>query len=397
MSKKSKVLIGVSAGLLVGSVTFGVVGYADTSSEADNIKSSLNYINKSYEDLFSSNNKEFFKKELSIQEVEDTLNKNESELKLLESRIRKANSSLFNKFGENQIAVSSLNSQFKENQESTKDVKYKLEFNKDVAAMFNESFLLSEKVDNLPTVNLKGIGSKVEKFNEKYKSDEGALKNAGSTLVKDVKAQKDTLTKAHSLVGKQVNGNKVISENEKEYKETLKVIETIQDKGIQKELNDSLKPVKDAIAKTQAETEARLKKEREEQEEKERLAAEQAEAEAKSNGFSFNGYSFPIQTFYGLGKAPLWTPYVFVWDQKPNHYMIERQSDAGAAILSVDVGSQVTINGSTYTVYKKLTGLTNSAEGGTAGGALYDEGASISFHTCETNDDWSTVSMWFAH
>jgi len=43
----------------------------------------------------------------------------------------------------------------------------------------------------------------------------------------------------------------------------------------------------------------------------------------------------------------------------PNHYLIERAGMAGGTIRELGVGSKITIDGQTYTVFKVLSGVAN--------------------------------------
>ena len=53
---------------------------------------------------------------------------------------------------------------------------------------------------------------------------------------------------------------------------------------------------------------------------------------ARTDGFNFNGYHYDIASFSGSGYVPQWTPYIYQWTSKPNHYLVEMMSDAGSAI-----------------------------------------------------------------
>lgn len=119
-----------------------------------------------------------------------------------------------------------------------------------------------------------------------------------------------------------------------------------------------------------------------------------APAPVDTSGFSFNGYSFGLGSFNGAGHVPA-DNLVYQWADMPSHYLIERAGSAGAVIRSVGVGSQVTIQGRTYTVYAVQSGVAND---GSAGEVLYSKqtGDSISFQTCDSNSEWSNLTLWWA-
>ena len=70
----------------------------------------------------------------------------------------------------------------------------------------------------------------------------------------------------------------------------------------------------------------------------------------QNTGFCFLGYSFPLSIFEGSGNVPHWTPYVYQWADDPSHFLFERQSDAGQAVLNLNIRDQVVVNGNTYSI-----------------------------------------------
>lgn len=56
----------------------------------------------------------------------------------------------------------------------------------------------------------------------------------------------------------------------------------------------------------------------------------------RTDGFNFKGQHFDLSSFSGLGMVPQWTPYIYQWADDPSHYLIEKASDAGNAIWSVE-------------------------------------------------------------
>lgn len=116
----------------------------------------------------------------------------------------------------------------------------------------------------------------------------------------------------------------------------------------------------------------------------------------QTSGFNFNGHHFPLGSFSGGGRVPQETNRVYQWTDKPDHFLIERISPAGRAITSVDIGTEVVINGSTYTVTNMERDIPNNDA---AVAYLYKHNAAITFQTCETNkgaNGKSHVRFWYA-
>ncbi|MFQ7233300.1 MAG: hypothetical protein ACLRPU_00380 [Enterococcus hulanensis] len=111
-------------------------------------------------------------------------------------------------------------------------------------------------------------------------------------------------------------------------------------------------------------------------------------------GFNFKNYHFELSTFIGSGHVPQNTPYVYQWLDDPTHYLFERVSMAGEAVWSINIGDQVTIEGNTYTVFKIENGMNNDSN-------LYDhikaQNAVVTWQTCDTSTNNSTLSIWYAH
>ncbi|GAP02514.1 cell wall binding repeat protein [Fructobacillus pseudoficulneus] len=74
---------------------------------------------------------------------------------------------------------------------------------------------------------------------------------------------------------------------------------------------------------------------------------------------NFNGQHFDIRTFSGVDgqKTPSWTPYIFQWSQISNYYLAEAQSQAGDAVKSLHIGSEVVVNGRTLHVTQILPNM----------------------------------------
>lgn len=77
-----------------------------------------------------------------------------------------------------------------------------------------------------------------------------------------------------------------------------------------------------------------------------------------TSGFNFNGHHYPIAWFSDSGYVPA-DGNIYRWSEMPNHYLIERAGMAGGTIRELGVGSKITIDGQTYTVFKVLSGVAN--------------------------------------
>lgn len=114
----------------------------------------------------------------------------------------------------------------------------------------------------------------------------------------------------------------------------------------------------------------------------------------QTDGFNVNGYHFNISSFSGAGHVPadnnvyLWADYT----QHP-HYLIERMGSASAAIRTADVGTQITINGSTYTVFNVVHGVQNDSN---AYNALSNGSPAITIQSCDTANENSVLTIWHA-
>lgn len=109
----------------------------------------------------------------------------------------------------------------------------------------------------------------------------------------------------------------------------------------------------------------------------------------RTDGFNFNGYHYDIHWFSGDGYVPA-DQYIYQWTDLPNHYLIEKYGQAGNTVWTIKIGTQIIINGQTYTCYKILNHI-NRLNGYDI---LIDEHANISAQTCEIDrGDWLTI--WF--
>lgn len=114
-----------------------------------------------------------------------------------------------------------------------------------------------------------------------------------------------------------------------------------------------------------------------------------------TSGFNFNGHHYPIAWFSGSGYVPA-DGNVYRWSEMPNHYLIERAGMAGGTIRELGVGSKITIDGQTYTVFKVLSGVANDEN---AFNLLTSQGAAVTFQSCDATygaNGLANLTIWFA-
>ena len=114
-----------------------------------------------------------------------------------------------------------------------------------------------------------------------------------------------------------------------------------------------------------------------------------------TSGFNFNGHHYPIAWFSGSGYVPA-DGNIYRWSEMPNHYLIERAGMAGGTIRELGVGSKITIDGQTYTVFKVLSGIANDEN---AFNLLTSQGAAITFQSCDATygaNGLANLTIWFA-
>lgn len=114
-----------------------------------------------------------------------------------------------------------------------------------------------------------------------------------------------------------------------------------------------------------------------------------------TSGFNFNGHHYPIAWFSGTGYVPA-DGNIYRWSEMPNHYLIERAGMAGGTIRELGVGSKITIDGQTYTVFKVLSGVANDEN---AFNLLTSQGAAITFQSCDATygaNGLANLTIWFA-
>ena len=125
------------------------------------------------------------------------------------------------------------------------------------------------------------------------------------------------------------------------------------------------------------------------------LAQTTSAPQVDTSGFNFNGHHYPIAWFSGSGYVPA-DGNIYRWSEMPNHYLIERTGMAGGTIRELGVGSKVTIDGQTYTVFKVLSGVANDEN---AFNLLTSQGAAITFQSCDATygaNGLANLTIWFA-
>lgn len=114
-----------------------------------------------------------------------------------------------------------------------------------------------------------------------------------------------------------------------------------------------------------------------------------------TSGFNFNGHHYPIAWFSGSGYVPA-DGNIYRWSEMPNHYLIERTGMAGGTIRELGIGSKITIDGQTYTVFKVLSGIANDEN---AFNLLTSQGAAVTFQSCDATygaNGLANLTIWFA-
>lgn len=125
------------------------------------------------------------------------------------------------------------------------------------------------------------------------------------------------------------------------------------------------------------------------------LAQTTSAPQVDTSGFNFNDHHYPIAWFSGSGYVPA-DGNIYRWSEMPNHYLIERAGMAGGTIRELGVGSKITIDGQTYTVFKVLSGVANDEN---AFNLLTSQGAAITFQSCDATygaNGLANLTIWFA-
>lgn len=125
------------------------------------------------------------------------------------------------------------------------------------------------------------------------------------------------------------------------------------------------------------------------------LAQTTSAPQVDTSGFNFNGHHYPIAWFSGSGYVPA-DGNIYRWSEMPNHYLIERAGMAGGTIRELGIGSKITIDGQTYTVFKVLSGVANDEN---AFNLLTSQDAAITFQSCDATygaNGLANLTIWFA-
>ena len=125
------------------------------------------------------------------------------------------------------------------------------------------------------------------------------------------------------------------------------------------------------------------------------LAQTTSAPQVDTSGFNFNSHHYPIAWFSGSGYVPA-DGNIYRWSEMPNHYLIERAGMVGGTIRELGVGSKITIDGQTYTVFKVLSGVANDEN---AFNLLTSQGAAITFQSCDATygaNGLANLTIWFA-
>lgn len=254
--------------------------------------------------------------------------------------------------------------------------------------------------------------SKVKKLNLKD------VRPAVVNKIKDAKSEKDLntlLTKAYDLSksNTQYDNDKIkeLKETELKKKEEAAKIAKQKAESLKKAENERIEKEKleqsaqNASANTDTNTTTESTQPSSQQQQSKIEAStpsseptqpptQPTQTQTQTDGFNLNGYHFNISYFSGTGHVPadnnvyLWTDYT----QHP-HYLIERMGSATPAIRSANIGTQITINGKTYTVFNIIHGIQNDIN---AYNALSNGSPAITIQSCDTPDNDSVLTIWYA-
>ena len=252
--------------------------------------------------------------------------------------------------------------------------------------------------------------SKVKKLNLKD------VRPAVVNKIKDAKSEKDLntlLTKAYDLSksNTQYDNDKIkeLKETELKKKEEAAKIAKQKAESLKKAENERIEKEKleqsaqNAAANTDTNTTTESTQPSSQQQQSKIEAStpsseptqpQPTQTQTQTDGFNLNGYHFNISYFSGTGHVPadnnvyLWTDYT----QHP-HYLIERMGSATPAIRSANIGTQITINGKTYTVFNIIHGIQNDIN---AYNALSNGSPAITIQSCDTPDNDSILTIWYA-
>lgn len=120
---------------------------------------------------------------------------------------------------------------------------------------------------------------------------------------------------------------------------------------------------------------------------------------ARTDGFNFNGHHYDIGTFSGTGHVPA-SSLVYQWADYTAHLhiLVERFSIPGGKIRELAVGSKLTINGHTYTIFNERNGVANNSD---AYASLSNGNPAVTIQVCDPNpnpspNSHSTLTIWYA-
>jgi len=115
---------------------------------------------------------------------------------------------------------------------------------------------------------------------------------------------------------------------------------------------------------------------------------------ARTDGFNFNGNHYDIGSFSGVGQVPA-SSLVYQWADYTAHLhiLVERLSVPGGTIRQLAIGSKLTINGNTYTIFNERNGVINN---GDAYASLSNGNPAVTIQVCDSADPHSTLTIWYA-
>lgn len=115
---------------------------------------------------------------------------------------------------------------------------------------------------------------------------------------------------------------------------------------------------------------------------------------ARTDGFNFNGNHYDIGSFSGIGQVPA-SSLVYQWADYTAHIhiLVEKLSVPGSTIRQLGVGSKLTINGNTYTIFNERNGVVNNSD---AYASLSDGNPTVTIQVCDTADPNSSLTIWHA-
>lgn len=115
---------------------------------------------------------------------------------------------------------------------------------------------------------------------------------------------------------------------------------------------------------------------------------------ARTDGFNFNGNHYDIGSFSGTGQVPA-SSLVYQWADYTAHLhiLVERLSVPGGTIRQLGIGSKLTINGNTYTIFNERNGVVNNSD---AYASLSNGNPAVTIQVCDSADPNSTLTLWYA-